>query len=198
MQSPKEFGLMLTRPKEELKEVMKALDIVVACKNIVTAWNYITDTLIQKCFQEEGFLTMVPTHPDPEPHPDCNLWDNIQRFININVPFEEFAKSDDNVETSIELSEGNIIDRVKVLTRGDDKDGEDPDGPDDDEDEAVLVTNTSMADENEIITNSDQFLSHIAQQMAYVIHNQIPERCIEALNEVKQIVIDSKVTSCRK
>ena len=30
-------------------------------------------------------------------------------FLNINVPFEEFAMSDDNVETSEELSEGEII-----------------------------------------------------------------------------------------
>ena len=87
---------------------------------------------------------------------------------------------------------------VRALTRGDDEDGEDPDGPDDDEDEAVLVTNTSMADKSEIIRNSDQFLYQIAQQKAYVIHNKMPERCTEALNEVKQMVIDSKLTSCRK
>ena len=38
------------KDKEELKEVMKALDFVVTCKNIVAAWNYLTDTLIQKHF----------------------------------------------------------------------------------------------------------------------------------------------------
>ena len=85
-----------------------------------------------------------------------------------------------------------------MLTRGDDEDGEDPDGPDDDEDEAVLVTNTSKADKSEIITNSDQFLCQIFQQKAYVIHSKMPERCIEALNDVKQMMIDSKSTSCRK
>ena len=47
---------------------------------------------------------------------------------------------------------------VRVLTTGDDEDGEYPDGPDNDEDEAVLVTNTRVADESEIITNSDEFL----------------------------------------
>ena len=52
---------------------------------------------------------MVPTCPEPEPHPDCNLWDNVQRLLNINVPFEEFVMSDDNVETSEELSEGDIV-----------------------------------------------------------------------------------------
>ena len=93
---------------------------------------------------------MVPPCPEPEPHPDHNLWDNVQRLLNINVPFEEFVTSDDNVETSEELSEGDIINRVRALNRGDDKDGEESDGPDEDEDEAILVTNTSMADESEI------------------------------------------------
>ena len=82
---------------------------------------------------------------------------------------------------------------VRVLTRGDDKDDEDPDRPDDDEDEPILVTNASMADKSEIITNFDQFLHQIAQlEEAYGIHNKIHERCIE------QMVIDSKLTSCRK
>ena len=73
---------------------------------------------------------------------------------------------------------------VRALTRGD-EDGEDPEGPDEAEDEGVLVTNTSMADESKIITNSDQFLCQIAQQKAYVICNKISERCIKAFNEVK-------------
>ena len=97
------------KDKEELKEVMNILDFVVVCENTVDAWNYITDTLIQKIFQKAGFITMVPTCPKPEPHTDCNLWDNVQRLPDINVPFEEFAMSDDNVETSEELSEGDII-----------------------------------------------------------------------------------------
>ena len=64
------------------------------------------------------------------------------------------------------LSEGYLIDRVRALTRGDNEDGEDPDGSDDDEDEAVLVRITGMVDESEIITNSDQFLCQTAQQKA--------------------------------
>ena len=59
-----------------------------------------------------------------------------------------FVTSDDNVEASEEVSEGDIVDRVRVLTRGDDKYGEDADGLDDDDDEAILPTNTSMAEES--------------------------------------------------
>ena len=83
------------------------------------------------------------------------------------------------------LKETSFIDKVRALTRGDDKDGEDPDGPDDEEDEAVLVKNTNMADKSEMIRNYDQFLCKIAQQKAYVIHNKMPERCIEALNDIE-------------
>ena len=102
---------------------------------------------------------MVPTHQEPEQCPDHNLWDNVQRLLDINVPFEEFAMSHDSVETSEELSEAIIIERVRVLTRGNDQECEDPDGPDDDVDEAALVTITSMVDKSEIITNSDQFFT---------------------------------------
>ena len=105
----KRIWALVNKDKEELKEVVKALDFVMALENIVAAWNYITDTLIQKCFQDAGFITMVQTHPEPEPHPDHNLWGNVQRLLNINVPFEEFTTSDNNVETSEELSEGDII-----------------------------------------------------------------------------------------
>ena len=59
----KRIWACVDKDKEELKEVMKALDFWWHVKNIVAAWNYITDTLIQKCFQKAGFITMVTTHP---------------------------------------------------------------------------------------------------------------------------------------
>ena len=52
---------------------------------------------------------MVPTWPEPEPYPDHNPWDNVQRLLDINAPCEEFATSNDNVETNEEFSEGDII-----------------------------------------------------------------------------------------
>ena len=48
---------------EELNEVMKALDFVLECENIVAAWNYITDTLIQKMFPEGRLHYLGSTLP---------------------------------------------------------------------------------------------------------------------------------------
>ena len=149
---------------------MNSLDFVVACENIVAAWNHISEALIVKCFQKAGFIVSVPYHPEHEPAPDHNLWDNIQRALQINVLFEQYAIAKDNIDTSEDLAEADIIERVHAVTNGSNEDGEDPDDMEEDDDEtAVMVTSTAIADKGEIIHNSAQFLHCIAQQKAYCI-----------------------------
>ena len=63
---------------DDLQNVMNLLDFVMACKNIVAAWNNVSEALIVKCFQKADFIVSVPNCPEPEPAPDHNLWDNIQ------------------------------------------------------------------------------------------------------------------------
>ena len=117
-----------------------------------------------------GFILSVSNCPEPEPALDCNLWDNIQRALQINVPFEQYATADDNIDTSEDLTEAEIIKRVHAVTSGSNEDGEDPDNLEEDDDEtAVMVTSTAIADESKIIHNSAQFLCCIAQQKAYCI-----------------------------
>ena len=112
----------------------------------------------------------VPNHPEPEPAPDCNLWDNITRALQIIILFEQYATADDNIDTSEHLTEAEIIERVHAATNGSNKDGEDADSLEEDDDEtAVMVTTTAIADESEIIYNSAQFLCCIAQQRVYFI-----------------------------
>ena len=141
----------------------------------------------------------VPNCPESEPAPDHNLWDNIQRGLQINILFEQYATADDNIDASEDLTEAEIIKRVHAVTNGSNKDGEDPDNLEEDDDEtAVMVTSIVIADESEIIHNSAQFLCCIAQQKAYCIQSNLPDRGIEILSELEQLVIGSELYTCNK
>ena len=184
---------------DNLQDIMSSLDFVVACEFFVPAWNHMSEALIVKCFHKVGFIVSVPNCPEPEPAPDWNLWDNIQRVLPINIPFEQYATSDDNIDTNEDLTEVEIIDRVCAVTNGKNEEGEDPDDQEEDDDQtAVMFTGTSIADESEIIHNSAQFLHLIAQQKAYCIQNNLPNRGTEILSELEQLVIDSKLYTCNK
>ena len=85
------------------------------------------------------------------------------------------------------------------MTNGNNEEGEDPDDQDEDDDQsAVMLTGTLTADESEIIHNSTQFLHLIAQQKAYCMRHSLPNRGIEILNELEQLVFGSKLYTCNK
>ena len=169
---------------DNLQNIMSSLDFVVSCENIMAAQNHVLEALIVKCFHKVDFIVSVPNCPEPEPAPDQNLWDNIQKVLQINIPFEQFATADDNIDTSEDLTEVEIIKRVHAVTNGN-KEGEDPDDQEEDDDQtAVMFTGTSIADESEIIHNSAQFLCLIAQQKAYCIWHNFPNKGTEILSEL--------------
>ena len=141
---------------DDLQNNMNSLDFVVACENIIAAWNHVSEALIFKCFPKAGFIASVPNHQEPEPAPDHNLWDNIQRALQINVPFEQYATVDDNIDSSEDLTKAEIIEQVHAVTSGSNVDGEDPDNMEEDDDKTAVY-------------NSVQFLCCIAQQKAYFI-----------------------------
>ena len=144
---------------DNLQNIMRSLDFVVAHENIIAAWNHVSEALIVKCFHKVGFIVSVPNHPEPEPAPDQNLWDNIQRALQINIPFEQYATTNDNIDTNEHLTKVEIIERVHAVTNGNNEEGEGPhDQEEDDDQTAVMFTGTSIADESEIIHNSAQFL----------------------------------------
>ena len=84
------------------------------------------------------------------------------------------------------------------MTNGSNEDGEDPDAPEEDDDAAVMVTGTAVADKSEFIYNSAQFLPCISQQKAYFIRNNLPDRGNEILSELEQLVIGSKLHTYNK
>ena len=184
---------------DALQNIMRSLDFVVACENIIAVWNHMSEALIVKCFHKVGFIISVPNWPEPEPALDQNLWDNIQRALQINIPFEQYATADDNIETNEDLTEVEIIKRVHAVTNGNNVEGEDPDEQGEDDDQSpVMLTGTSTADVNEIIHSSAQFLCVIAQQKAYCVQHSLPNRGIEILNELEQLVVGSKLYPCKK
>ena len=84
------------------------------------------------------------------------------------------------------------------MTNGNNEEGKDPDEQEEDDDQsAVMLTGTLTADENGIIHSSAQFLCVIAQQKAYCMQHSLPNRGIELLNELEQLV-GSKLYTCNK
>ena len=61
-----------------------------------------------------------------------------------------------------------------------------------------MVTGAAIANESEIIHNLDQFLHCIAQQKAYFIRNNLPDRGNEILSKLEHMVIGSKLYTCNK
>ena len=123
---------------------------------------------------------------------------NIQRALLINIPFEQYATADDNTDTSEDLTEAKI-ERVCAVTNGSNEHSEDPDNLEEDDDEtAIMVTSTAVADQSEIIYNSAQFLSSSAQQKAYFIQNNLTDMGTEILSELEQLLISSKLHTCNK
>ena len=85
------------------------------------------------------------------------------------------------------------------MTNGNNEEGEDPDAQEEDDDQtAVMLTGTSIVDEIEIIHNSAQFLHLIAQQKAYCMQHNLPNRVIEIPKELEQLVVGSKLYTCNK
>ena len=79
--------------------------------------------------------------------------------------------------------------------------GQDPDEDDHDDNNistGSVAESTTAADESEIIHTANHFLQLLAQQRAYVLRNKLPSSATVALNTAEQILLNSKITTCRK
>ena len=99
------------------------------------------------------------------------------------------------------MSEAEIVQRVQghhYLEEEEHEDREDPDSDDIVSTTGSVAGPTTAADESEIIHTSNQFLHIVAQQKAYVLRNKLPSGVIDALNNLEQFILDSKLMTCRK
>ena len=186
------------------EEGNEGFDFVTACENIVTAWEYITPQLIEKCCHHAGFIISVPIAPEQETEPERNIWDNMQQILNVKVPFSENSIADDQVETTERLNDAQIVEKIKNCHEIQEQEdvGPDPDKDDHDDDDisttGSVAESTTAADESEIIHTANQFLQLLAKHRAYVLRNKLTSSATVALNTVEQILLDSKITTCRK
>ena len=100
------------------------------------------------------------------------------------------------------VSEAEIVQRVQGHHHPEEgeeqEDGEDPDSDNDVSTTDSDAGSTTAADESEIKHASNQFLHTIAHQMAYILRNRLPSGATDALNNLKQFILDSKLMSCRQ
>ena len=96
--------------KLQAKQIMRDIDFIVACQTLVKSWNLVTDDLITKYFTH-CYPCLKQDNADGEdvdndnvnevvPAPDRNLWDNIQQVLQVCVPFEDYATTDDVYDSS--------------------------------------------------------------------------------------------------
>ena len=108
--------------EDDMKEIMAGLDFIIACENIVAALNYISDRLIKSASIKQASWTAS------QQHQSLNKTSRITyQVLNVQVPVENYATADDNVEASERLSEADIVDTVRKWHNPDTdvEDGED-------------------------------------------------------------------------
>ena len=102
------------------------------------------------------------------------------------------------------MNDAQIVEKIKnqCQIQEEEEVGPDPDEDDDDDNDisttGSVAESTTAADEIEIIYTAHQFLQLLAQQRTYVLRNKLPSSATVTLNTVEQILLDSKITTCRK
>lgn len=171
---------------EAAKELIKRLDIKQACDMAVQAWKNVKPSLIQNCFSKAGFLHYVPNEPAPDPQPDPETWQNIQHVFSTTNTFEEYAVADNNVETSPELTDAEIVEQVML-----DNMPTSTDEPESDSDEEDLVEVTPP---NQIKTVTE-CLDMVCQIRTYFQKSKLETEHIDA---IEQMILNNRHTRANR
>ena len=189
---------------DDVRTVLKGFDFVVACENIVKAWATVKPAFIEKCFRKAGFVPPTYTPPeveeadDPEPAPARNIWENLQRVLDVNTTFEEYALADDQFETARPMTDEDIVEAVRqdeteVLNPEDDD--EDDSDTESDPTTPTPGTSSTAADESEVIHNTNDCLRAIDQMKAFALRNKLPT---EELDNFQRHVVANRIKSCTR
>ena len=120
--------------------------------------------------------------------PDWNIWDNLQQVLNIHGSFEEFALADDNVETSEQVADGDILQNVlKELEPEQDNDDDPNDDPD-----------GSAEQDPDYIHSTGQLLHMVNHQKAFLQQNKFPVEVLWQLEALEQAIVCHQVKTCNK
>ena len=185
--------------QEDAKKILKGFDFILACDAIVKSWDLVKESFIEKCFSKAGLISSVTPEPEPEPAPPCNIWDNIQHALDVDVSFEEYALADDNIETQRHMTDGDIVQAVQ-LHSADEQPEED--GDDDDESDAESeisdAGSTMAALEGEIIHTTNDCMRTIGQMKAFALRNKLPVEATVFLDNFQHYVLANRINTCTK
>ena len=107
-------------------------------------------------------------------------------MLGVPSSFEEFSLADNEVETSEQVSDGDIV--ANVLSELEPEPEDDDDDEEDDNEE-------SDADN---IGTSSQLLNILSCQKAFMQWNKFPTEVLQQLHALEQAVICQQVKKCKK
>ena len=189
---------------EDARAAIKGLDIKVACDMVYDAWNEIPAALIQNCFREAGFVERarhedeeggreqgpegpnnedpIETQRDQDELIDPAVWKALQKNLNIEtgVEFEDYALADDNLPTRAEITDEEILSKVRANTDA-------PQGDEQDEDEDDTG--------GSVIRDSAEFIHLLDRQRAFL---QRFNCSTKHLDLVEKQVLQMNVDMCTK
>ena len=109
-------------------------------------------------------------------------------MLNIHGSFEEFALADDNVETSEQVADGDILQNVlKELEPEQDYDDDPNDDPD-----------GSAEQDPDYIHSTGRLLHMVNHQKAFLQRNRFPVEVLWQWEALEQAIICHQVKTCNK
>lgn len=166
---------------EHAKDIIKKLDLKVACDFVCAAWKKVNANTIQNCFSKAGFVQSVPLPAQEDPHPHRNVWEHIQDAFDMDIEFESYATSDDSIETSQHMTESEIVQAVMNDHR--EHIEEEPE---------VREDQNADPEPNNFLNSAQESLDVIRQLRAYFQRNNLNS---DNIDQLEQQVLDHKIAT---
>ena len=166
-----------------MQTLLKQLDIVVATNMVVNAWKETNSTIIQNCFCKAGFK-----HHDDDPDPvpkeppvaqALDVWNKVERWMG-DVQFDDLVASEPEAPATQPMMDEEIINFVHTEN---DAPQEESENEEDERPHAKLIKSTN------------EFLTIINQQKAFMKRNKLP---VELVEQLKTLIIENQIVLCNK
>ena len=178
-----EIYLVSAENNKDVNTILKQLDIVAATNMIHYAWKERSSTIIQNCFHKAGFKhhsldpEQAPEEPPVAPAPD--VWNKVQRWMG-DVQFDEFVASEPKAPTTQPMTDEEIINLVCT------------------ENDAPQEESNDEEEENppaKLIKSTNEFLTIINQQKAFMKRNKLP---VELVEQLATLIVGNQIALCSK
>ena len=175
--------LVSVENNKDANTILKQLDIVAATNMVHNAWKETSSNIIQNCFHKAGFKHHA-VDPDPSPEeppvvPAPDVWNKVQRWMG-DVQVDEFVASEPEAPTTQPMTDEEIINLIRTENYTPQEES------DDEEDETPPANLTKITNE---------FLTIIAQQKAFMKRNKLPAELVEQL---ETLIVGNQISWCSK